>query len=73
MARADRPSRGGLGLGLYLVRHLVEAHGGAVSVTSVVGTGTTFTVRLPLCDADERAPDPAAGPESSMEEERTND
>jgi len=46
--RPDRPSRGGLGLGLYLVQELVEAHQGTVTVASVVGQGTTFTVRLPL-------------------------
>ncbi len=46
--RPDRPSRGGLGLGLYLVQELVEAHGGTVAVASTVGQSTTFTVRLPL-------------------------
>ncbi|WP_093520075.1 ATP-binding protein [Stigmatella erecta] len=39
---------GGLGLGLYRVRRIVEAHGGAVTVDSVLGEGATFHVRLPF-------------------------
>ncbi len=40
---------GGLGLGLAIVRHLVEAHAGAVHATSAgEGLGSTFTVELPL-------------------------
>jgi signal transduction histidine kinase len=37
----------GLGLGLFIVRSIVEAHGGSVSVSSAAGTPTTFTLRLP--------------------------
>lgn len=38
----------GLGLGLALCKLIVEAHGGAIDVESVVGTGTTFVITLPL-------------------------
>ena len=38
----------GTGIGLHLVKQLVEIHGGEISVTSVEGEGTTFTVKLPV-------------------------
>jgi PAS domain S-box-containing protein len=44
--QVDRASRS-IGLGLYIVKHLVEAHGGTVAAHSEQGLGTTFTVRLP--------------------------
>lgn len=39
--------RGGVGLGLYISRSIVEAHGGRLWVESQVGEGTTFTFTLP--------------------------
>lgn len=47
--RGDRSrSQRGLGLGLSLVRAIVEAHGGTVALASTVGRGSEFVVRLPL-------------------------
>lgn len=43
-----RANPGGSGLGLSIVRWIVEAHKGRVSVESAVGKGSTFTVRLPV-------------------------
>jgi signal transduction histidine kinase len=39
---------GGLGLGLYITRQVVEAHGGTIRVVSHTGAGSTFSVELPL-------------------------
>ena len=38
----------GSGLGLALVRHIMEAHGGSIEVASAPGEGSTFTLVLPL-------------------------
>ncbi|TDC53791.1 HAMP domain-containing protein [Jiangella ureilytica] len=39
---------GGSGLGLAITKHLVEAHEGTVTVSTMVGAGSTFTIRLPV-------------------------
>ena len=43
----------GTGLGLTIVKALVEAHGGRISVESVEGSGTTFRIDLPSQDSSE--------------------
>jgi len=42
-----RRAPGSIGLGLYIVREIVDAHGGTIGITSTTHEGTTFTVRLP--------------------------
>jgi signal transduction histidine kinase len=50
--RGDRSrTERGLGLGLSVVKAIVQAHAGTVSVESDVGRGSTFTVRLPIAPA----------------------
>ena len=41
----------GVGLGLAITKTIVDAHGGSITVTSELGKGATFEVRLPLADA----------------------
>jgi two-component system phosphate regulon sensor histidine kinase PhoR len=43
----------GLGLGLYVAKTIIEAHGGSIHVTSEMGVGSTFTVTLPAAPAQE--------------------
>jgi len=53
----------GVGLGLYIVRQIVERHGGAVWVDSEVGHGSEFCVSLPLRDSEPiPEPDDASSP-----------
>ena len=39
---------GGTGLGLYIVKQIVEAHGGEISVASIEGVGTSMVLKLPV-------------------------
>jgi signal transduction histidine kinase len=53
--RADRSrtrATGGVGLGLTLVKRIVEAHGGRITLTSRVDRGTVVTVAIPFHVAD---------------------
>ncbi len=46
-SRHGRVRSGGLGLGLFIVREIVRAHGGSVDVASSEAEGTTFSLQLP--------------------------
>jgi PAS domain S-box-containing protein len=60
---------GGLGLGLSIVRHLVELHGGSVRADSEgVGKGSTFTVRLPMLVEEQVSKEALATSSSSPRE-----
>ncbi|MFL9827572.1 ATP-binding protein [Rhodoplanes sp. SY1] len=53
---ADSRAQGGTGLGLALVKHILQRHRGRLVIDSTVGAGATFTVRLP--SLAERLPEP---------------
>ncbi|WP_164007024.1 sensor histidine kinase [Pyxidicoccus trucidator] len=54
---------GGMGLGLYVVREIVEGHGGTVSIEAVRPQGTRFVVTLPRIPMPKTEPAPSAGAE----------
>ncbi|HEX4412928.1 MAG TPA: ATP-binding protein [Lacipirellulaceae bacterium] len=71
--RATNRSQGGLGIGLTLVRSLVELHDGSVSVQSDgPGHGSEFTVRLPVVVEERRSARiaPSAGPVTAIQSRR---
>ncbi len=51
--KAAIDGRRGFGLGLHIVRSIVDAHGGKLEVTSTVGAGSRFAIRLPGTSPDE--------------------
>ena len=55
----DADARGGLGIGLHLVKRITELHGGHVGVNSRTGEGSTFWVRLPIAAEALATGDPA--------------
>ena len=59
-AARDRNS-GGSGIGLAIVKHVVQDHGGRIKLWSKVGQGSTFTICLP----EPYIPEPAPSPETN--------
>lgn len=62
---SDTETRRGAGLGLTLVREIVRAHGGRMSVSSKPGEGSTFTMLIPRTAQENRVPDPHPGSTAS--------
>jgi two-component system, OmpR family, phosphate regulon sensor histidine kinase PhoR len=54
--RSRTRESGGAGLGLAIVKGIIDAHGGTVSTESMLGSGTLFTVRLPIMRVGPRTP-----------------
>jgi len=66
---STKRTTGGLGIGLAIVRHIVELHGGSVQADSAGrGQGATFTIRLPARRARQRPDEPSAAPSAEEPE-----
>jgi signal transduction histidine kinase len=61
----DERRHKGLGLGLYIARQVVSAHGGTIHVDSTSGEGSTFTVELPVTLHSYPPPESPPGPRSA--------
>lgn len=61
---ASDENASGMGLGLWLVRRIVTAHGGTVTLKSSPGTGAEFTIVLPRNQSDNEGQKPAEPPPS---------
>lgn len=71
--RVEGSGAKGLGLGLYIVRHIAEAHGGKVLVNSEPGQGSTFTLVLPINAAESSARDQSEEPSTPAASDNGSD
>jgi signal transduction histidine kinase len=69
----NKSGKGGCGLGLFLVKHIVEGHGGRIEVQSRPGRGTCFRISLPVAPESESASSPALVSLEEMHAENTAD